>query len=86
MRAKYKTNTNVGVGLGLVFQIAGFVGPVSGGPVGVILLVLGLALFIWGCVNYALGKGYPGLLGLIGVTGLLGLIIMVLLPDKRKRY
>lgn len=29
------------------------------------LLVLGLALFIWGgCVNYALGKGYPGLLGL----------------------
>jgi hypothetical protein len=49
---------------------------------GLILLVVGAALFVWGCWAQAKGKGYGGALGLIGFLGVLGLIILAVLPDR----
>jgi hypothetical protein len=81
MLAECRTNTNVGVGLGIILQI------VSGrmdGFLGLIIGLAGTAAFLWGCFNYAKGKGYPSLLGLLGLLSCIGLLILVVLPDKHK--
>jgi hypothetical protein len=81
-----KTNANLGVGLGLVLQIAGNIlqNRAEGmGMVGLIVILIGAGFFIWGCVNYAQGKGYSGALGLLGLLSCLGLLVLVFLPDKR---
>ena len=49
-----------------------------------LLLAAGAGLFIWGCVNYAAGKGHSKWLAALGLFSCLGLLILVLLPDKRK--
>jgi hypothetical protein len=49
---------------------------------GLVLALAGLALFVWGCVNYCQGKGQPGALGLLGLLSLIGLLVLVFLPDK----
>ena len=87
MLEEKKNNTNIGVGLGIVTQIVGQVLQSQGGAMGTIGLVVslgGLALFVWGCFNYAEGKGYSPFLGLLGLLSCLGLIILVILPDKHK--
>ena len=80
MLAEKKTNTNIGIGAGLLLQ---FVGSAMD-TVGVLLILAGAAVFIWGCINYAQGKGHSGWLGLLGLLSLLGLIILVILPDQHK--
>ncbi|MBE7499412.1 MAG: hypothetical protein HS113_03695 [Verrucomicrobiales bacterium] len=80
-------NANLGVGIGLGFQIAaGFLGdpeaPISG--VGCLIALGSLPLFVWGCVNYAEGKGHNKWVGLVGLVGLIGLVILLILPDLRK--
>lgn len=85
MLAEKKTNTNIGVGIGIVLQIVANVMVQNAGTVDVIsggLGLVGLGFFIWGCFNYAQGKGYPALVGLLGILSCCGLIILVLLPDK----
>ncbi len=79
MLAECKTNTNVGVGLGIILQI---MGGMTNGFLGILLSLAGTAAFLWGCFNYAKGKGYPSVLGLLGLLSCLGLIILVVLPDK----
>jgi hypothetical protein len=54
------------------------------GLIGLIVAVVGLAVFIYGTVNYAMGKGYNGALGLLGLLSCVGLVVLVLLPDKHK--
>lgn len=45
--------------------------------------LVSLALFVWGCGRYGLSKGYPRLLsGLLGILNVVGLIILYLLPSK----
>ena len=59
------------------------------------LVFVGLVFFIWGCISYSLGKGYPGALGLLPFLGLfipggavvaplVALLVLALLPEKRK--
>lgn len=87
MLAEKKTATNIGVGVGILLQILGNVVKNQGGSmemVGIAVMLLGLAAFIWGCVNYAQGKGYPGAVGLLGLLSCLGLLILIVLPDKHK--
>ena len=89
MLAEKKKATNIGVGLGIILQIVGqvlFYQNPTGGmyAVALVLGIVGLALFIWGCWNYAQGKGYPGVLGLLGLLSCIGLLILVILPDKNK--
>jgi hypothetical protein len=79
MLAESKTNTNIGVGLGIILQI---IGGAMGGILGYLLGLAGMAAFIWGCFNYAKGKGYPSILGLLGFFSCIGLLILVVLPDK----
>lgn len=87
MLAEKKTATNIGVGIGIVLQIAGRVlaqQSESMQVVGVLLSLVGLVAFVWGCINYAQGKGYSGALGILGLLSCLGLVILVVLPDKNK--
>ena len=52
--------------------------------VGAIIALVGAVFFIWGCMNYAVGKGYSKFLGLLGLLSCIGLVVLVLLPDKNK--
>jgi hypothetical protein len=87
MLPENKTNTNIGVGLGFILQVLGrFLATRSaaGAVLGLILIVVGLVVFIWGCMNYAVGKGHSKWFALLGLLSCIGLIILVLLPDHHK--
>ena len=87
MLPENKTKTNIGVGLGLILQILGnFLARTStaGAMLGLVLILVGAVLFIWGCMNYAVGKGHSKWLGLLGLLSCIGLIILVFLPDHHK--
>lgn len=87
MLPEYKTKTNIGVGIGILLQIVGrFLGAAgdSGEILGLIVILVGAAFFIWGCMNYAEGKGHSKLLGLLGLLSCIGLIILIILPDHHK--
>lgn len=77
---------NIGIGLGIALQLLGrFV--LSGRPeseaqiLSAAVTLAGAALFLYGCVNYALAKGRSGWLGLLGLLSVIGLIILVCLRD-----
>jgi TRAP-type C4-dicarboxylate transport system permease small subunit len=85
MIKEYKYNTNLGVGFGIIAQIAGsFLSKYGYLLFGNVLMFIGFILFIWGCVQYAKGKGYSGWLGLLGLLSIFGLLVLVLLRDKHK--
>lgn len=87
MLAEKVRNTNIGVGIGIVLEIIGYVVRThSPGLValGLVIGLVGTVIFIWGCMNYAEGKGYSPWLGLIGLLSCVGLIVLLLLPDKYK--
>jgi hypothetical protein len=89
MLQEYKTKTNIGVGLGLALQIVGRVivdggGGKPGTILGLVVMLAGVAIFIWGCMSYARGKGQNPFLGFLGLLSILGLVILVILPDKHK--
>jgi len=92
MIAEKQTKSNIGVGVGFVVAVIGRVlagqGTASQNQgiiiLGAILSLAGSAIFIWGCVNYAQGKGYSPWLGLLGLLSCIGLIVLVILPDKNK--
>jgi len=82
-----KTKTNIGVGLGFLLEILGrflYTSSTAGSIFGLILMLVGVVLFIWGCMNYAVGKGHSKWLGLLGLLSCIGLIILVFLPDHHK--
>ena len=87
MLAEYKTKTNIGVGIGLILEIGGQIINRQMPAlilVGSLIALVGVVFFIWGCMNYAAGKGYSKVLGLLGLLSCIGLIILVVLPDKNK--
>jgi hypothetical protein len=84
-----KTKTNIGVGIGLILQIVGGVfGLVAtseaGAILGQIVALVGVVFFIWGCGNYAEGKGHSKWVGGLALLGFIGLIILIFLPDRHK--
>ena len=86
MLPEYKKKTNIGVGIGIIVEILGRVMAMNQALVlpGLIIVLVGAVFFIWGCRNYAAGKGYSNVLGLLGLLSCFGLIVLVLLPDKFK--
>ena len=85
MQPEKRTKTNVGVGIGLILQMLGFTfarKEDTTAILGIVLLVASVPIFVWGCMNYAEGKGHSKSFGLVGLTGLIGLIVLVLLPDR----
>ena len=88
MLREKKTNTNIGVGLGILLQLLhvilvrqGIVSPI----LGLIIDIIGLLFFVWGCMNYAEGKGHSKWLGLLGLLSCIGLLVLVFLPDHHKQ-
>jgi hypothetical protein len=82
-----KTKTNIGVGLGILIQLLhvvlvgeGYISP----NLGLIIEIVGLVFFTWGCMNYAEGKGHSKWLGLLGLLSCIGLVILIFLPDRNK--
>ena len=86
MLAEYKTKTNIGVGVGILLQLIGrLVGSNEAiAVVGYVLILVGVVFFIWGCMNYAAGKGHSNWFGLLGFLSCFGLIILIFLPDHHK--
>lgn len=88
MLREYKRNTNIGVGIGWIMVAAANVpmrtGLYGGATVGYILYAIGTILFLWGCGQYARGKGYSPYWGALGLLYLLGLLVLVLMPDRHK--
>ena len=75
----------VGVGMGVLLQLAGILLVQTGDAAakfGLGLILLSLPVFIWGCINYADGKGHSKWVGLVGVAGILGLIVLIVMPDQ----
>ena len=88
MLKEYKRDTNIGVGIGFIliaFSRSAFLSGMFAGPVfGYVVLLTGIGFFLWGCGQYAQGKGYSRYWGALGLLYLLGLIVLVLMPDRHK--
>ncbi len=87
----FRQQAAIGIPFGVILQFLGHtvttrVQDSSIGLFALLFYVVGLVLFIWGCVGYAKGKGYTKWLGALGLLSCLGLIVLVLLPDRRKEY
>ena len=83
--AQKRANANTGVRIGVIMQVFGFYAlqtDDNGFIPGILLILLSLPPFIWGCMNYAAAKGYTKEVGLLGLLSIIGLNILVLLPDK----
>lgn len=81
MLPEYKSKANMFILIGLALEFGSLALP---GPVGLLALLAGVGVFIFGCSNYAMAKGHSGVLGILGFLNILGLIALILLPDKHK--
>jgi hypothetical protein len=83
-----KRNTNLGVGFGWLALSVGTTmirsQSSAAAVLGSIVWLLGAGLFIWGCTQYAQGKGHSGYWGAFGLLWILGLVVLVFLPDRNK--
>ena len=86
MLPEYKNKTNAGVGFGWAVMIVGnlLLRNASLLWLGIVVFTLGFAAFIWGCVQYAKGKGHSGYWGALGALWILGLLVLLFLPDRHK--
>ena len=90
MLQEYKTKTNIGVGLGILIQICGRVlagqegDPAAMPFLGLAVLIVGLCVFIWGCMSYARAKGHHPAWGMFGLMSLIGLLVLYFLKDRHK--
>lgn len=77
----------VGVAIAIVLPLFGNMDPVrrqSLMPVIMLsILFLSKALFIWGCMDFAHGRGHHRGWGLIGILGLIGFGILFLVCEDR---
>ena len=87
MSPQTRNKIAIGVGIGFALQLTGLF--LSGtGQVGVLiglsLILAGVPAIIWGCLNYAEGKGHSKWVGLVGVAGIIGLIVLIALPNQHE--
>lgn len=86
MLPKSQIRTNIGVGIGIALQVVGFLLVQFNDPdsffLGPPLILISIPVFIWGCMNYAEGKGHSKWVGLVGLAGVLGLMILIILPNQ----
>jgi hypothetical protein len=84
---QYKRTTNIGVGIGMAVGLAGaFLSRSESIAILVIANVCalaGVAIFVWGCSQYAKGKGHSPWWGFLGLLSIFGLVALVFFPDKR---
>jgi hypothetical protein len=88
MRTELTAKAYVGIILGfIVHVIAGAIAQTSkeGQVIGLVIGIGALALFVWGCMNLALAKGYSKWVGLLGILTCIGFIILILMPDRSRR-
>ena len=80
-----KKQSNIGIGVGILLEVVGYMLVSAGNDViGVVVMLIGGLVFLYGCFMFAKAKGYSPALGLLGFLGLIGLIILVVMPDKAK--
>ncbi len=84
MLKKYKNKTLISISLGFLFIVISFILMSSEILYHWVLVYFYNALFIWGCYNWAKGKGYNGAWGLLGIFNIFGFIILAFFPDKHK--
>ena len=86
MLREYKRNTNIGVGIGWLLSVFANVMHKQNYPPIMVLpvFVAAAALFLWGCSQYAKGKGYSGWWGALGLLYLIGLVVLVFMRDRHK--
>jgi hypothetical protein len=85
MLKEQKRNTNIGVGVAILLQIGARVLMNNGlSSLGYMVAVAAGVIFLWGCGQYAKGKGYSSWFGLFGLLYLLGLVVLVFFPDRHK--
>ena len=89
MQAQNRWNANLGVGIGTLLKLAGLIllnqTNYAVAMLGLLLVLISIPLFIWGCMNYAEGKGHSKWVGLVGFAGIIGLIVLIILPDQAHR-
>jgi hypothetical protein len=78
---------NLFIWLGFIVQIVGRFAAHSapgeaGALIGLAISLVGLVIFIWGCMQMAMEKGYSKWLGLLGFFSCIGLLILMVLPEK----
>ena len=80
MIAEKQTKANIGVGIGLALNVVAVILLRQQDRalfiIGLVTAFLSLVPWIWGCWNYAEGKGQPGAFGFFGLLGLIGLIVL----------
>ena len=86
MLKEYARKTNIGVGVGFITQLVGRTIAEQSDMfyLGAAVALVGFSLFIWGCAQYARGKGHSPWFGAFGLLSLLGLIVLFFLPDRHK--
>ena len=83
MKLENQKNAKAGIISGIVLQIAGRLLLNSGSDApGMTLTLFGAGFFIWGCMNFAEGKGYSKWFGALGLLSCLGLGILLIIKDK----
>jgi hypothetical protein len=78
------------MGIGFVLQIIARQILLNSDPrapsqfLGLAVLIVGVAVLVWGCRQYAFAKGYPRWLGWLGILSCLGPVALYLMPKPLK--
>lgn len=76
---KTGNRADVGVGMGLLLES---LGAMMWDGIGPFLYIVGSAVFIHGCGQYAMSKGHSRNWGAIGILGILALPILYFFPNR----
>ncbi len=87
MITEYRVLGSLGIGTGLLLFAGATLSDAFHAPLPLIvgLHALCLTVSIFGCANYARGKGFSPLFGLAALIPPLGFVLVSILPDRRKQ-
>jgi hypothetical protein len=92
MLLEEKKKLKIGVGVGIPLMVAGRLLTLTStpedlrdNPLFLMIGLVGCSFYLWGCWNFAKGKGWHGWFGLfLGLIFIIGLVVLFVLPDKTK--